>query len=96
MEVYRDKEDFPTILYTDGKLGIINIDFLDMDECLVTCTNDMWHIFEERFSYICVKGKHFFMSRLERGHNFSYIWDFRYILQRFQAQYISLVNNLLS
>lgn len=63
MEFYREQLDFPTVLYSQGKLGIINVDFDDSDSCRVTCTNDSWETFEQDFFYVYERGKHFFLSK---------------------------------
>jgi len=41
MEIYREVQNFPTVIFTQGRLGIINVDFTSANDCLVTCTDDM-------------------------------------------------------
>jgi len=95
MNVYRDVLDSPTVIFHAGKLGVINVDFISENDCLVTCTDDIWKVHEKGYKYLFYKGKHIFTGYEWIENDFIFSWSIGWALTAFQIAITKKINSLL-
>jgi len=93
-QIYTDDYSGPNIFISWDSIWLTHVDFVDIDSCVITYTNDAGSTKVEKFSYLFHKGKHIFMSR-ESKRNFIYSGNISASVLKFQREFINIINSLL-